>query len=416
MQQKIVLLLWCVFGGSLCYAQKIDVDSLLMAGLNSYRAQAYEQAIQQGQLGVSLAPDYYDFHMLLGRSFLKTGQLVKAANYFDEVMQKAPVYKGAFTHAIQLKIKADEYEQAVVLVDKAIAAHPKEKQFYLTKLKLMYGSQDEHQRLRYLQELNARFPGDPSLLKAQKEAARQNSSMRVGVDHSYSTFNREGAGPWHITGIQFLWERKRMTLVGRLNYTDRRGGGSSLRSGLQYGVDAYIKGGQKAVHYLNGRFSGDAVFPSRQLSYSYYQGHKKGWETEIGGRYIHTSTGTDLYTAIAGLGKYFGSSWINARGFLFFDDEESFPAFAISYRYYFGGQFDYVGLISGYGTAPDESTNLSPFDQRASLDSYRIGLAYSKILGDNPIIGAQLIYNRQEYVVGRKQNQLDLFLSLQFKL
>ncbi|WP_273568609.1 YaiO family outer membrane beta-barrel protein [Maribacter halichondriae] len=416
MQKYIVLLILSSSFTLSSFGQKINTDSLLIEATKSLKSQEYEKAIEQGRLGIKLSPDYYDFHMLLGRVFTKTKKIESAQYYFKQVIENAPVYKDAFTNSIKLEIEAENYEDALQTIQEAMEKYPGDKEFYSSKLKVLQLKEDDEALTAYLEQLVEKYPSDGRLQKLLRDEKSKHSSERIGIDHSYSIFNRDGVGPWHLTGLQYIHERKPLTLIGRINYSDRRSQGESLRSGYQYGLESYIKTGKKGISYLAAYHSSDVLFPELLLSASYFYYFDSGWEADLGGRYIKTSVDTDIYVSALGIGKYFGSSWLYLQSFLFFDNGQTYPAINGIFRYYFNTKYDYLALLSGYGSSPDESANIIQFDERASLDSYRFGMAYNKLFSDHFILGLQLIFNRQEYVVGKKQNQFDVFMSLQYKL
>jgi YaiO family outer membrane protein len=397
-------------------SQKINTDSLLVEGLNSLKSLDYDKAIQQGRLGVKLAPEYTDFHMLLGRAFMKTNKIESAQFYFNHVMTTAPVYKDAFINSINLDNSMKNYENALLTVDKAIIKFRDEKEFYLLKLKILQLKDDHEAVVVYLNEMVERYPGDNRLLELLRKEKSKFISDRIGIDHSYSIFSRENVGPWNLTGIQYVRERKNTTIIGRLNYADRRANSRSQRSGYQFELESYIKTGANGTSISNIAYSNDSVFPKLRLSYSYLHNFSTGWEIDAGGRYIKPNGDTNIYAAAVGIGKYFGSSWVNPTSFLFFEEDENYLALGGTYRYYFNTKYDYFAILTGYGSSPDESLNLTPFTNQVSLDSYRAGIAFNKIFRNKMIIGIQFIGNRQEYVKDKFQNQFDFFASLQYKL
>ena len=393
--------------------QTIDTDSLLLEGIKSLKTKEYAKAIKEGRLGVSISPEYYDFHMLLGRVFAKTKRADSAQYYFKQVIKNAPVYKDAFTNSIKLSIEAKNYENAMQTIDDAIKIYPNDKEFFLDKLKVLELKNDEEILASYLEQLVQKYPTDGRFKQLLRDLKSRYASERIGIDYSYSTFNRDGVGPWHFTGIQYVHERKPLTLVARVNYGDRRSQGVSISSGYQFVLESYIKTGKKGVSFLSASYSPDLLFPKVLASASYFHYFDSGWETELGGRYIKTSTERDIYTTALGVGKYIGSSWLNVNSFLFFDNGENYRAINGTFRYYFNTKYDYIALLTGFGNSPDESANIIRF---STLDAYRVGTAYNKLFGDHFIVGVQFIFNRQEYVVDKWQNQFDVFMSLQYKL
>jgi hypothetical protein len=66
-------------------------------------------------------------------------------------------------------------------------------------------------------------------------------------------------------------------------------------------------------------------------------------------------------------------------------------------RYYFDTKYDYVTVLTGYGSSPDESL-FSRLRTKDLLNSYRIGAGYFKQFGNQFITGAQIMINHQEYI------------------
>lgn len=396
--------------------QMVNTDSLLLEGLKSLKSKNYKQAIQQGRLGIKLAPEYTDFHMLLGRAFMKTKKRESALYYFKHVIATSPDYKDAFTLSINLYNSIKGYENALTTVEKAIENFRHEKEFYLLKLKILQLKNDEETLVAYLNELLEKYPDDRRLRQLLRSEKSKYTSNRIGINYSYSIFDRTGVGPWNLTGIQYVRERKKATLVGILNYIDRQANGSSQKSGYQFAMESYIKIGQKGTSITNLAYSVDNVFPQLRISHSYMHNFDNGWEIDAGGRYIKPSNNKNIYAAAAGLAKYFGSSWLNLSSFLFFEGGQNYLALGGTYRYYFNTKYDYFAILTGYGSSPDESLNLTPFTSPTSLNSYRAGVAFNTIVGNRIILGLQFIGNHQEYVNEKFQNQFDFFMSLQYRL
>jgi hypothetical protein len=77
------------------------------------------------------------------------------------------------------------------------------------------------------------------------------------------------------------------------------------------------------------------------------------------------------------------------------NNKEVNPAFTATARYYFDTKYDYVTVLTGYGSSPDERVSLVDLEQRISLNSYRIGAGYFKQFGNQFITGAQIMINHQ---------------------
>ncbi|KGO96988.1 YaiO family outer membrane beta-barrel protein [Flavobacterium enshiense] len=397
-------------------AQKIDTDSLLIkAAYELNTKKDYSKAIELSRLGIKKAPNYLDFHLLLGRAHWLTQQKDSARYYFNHVINQNPKYKDAFSYLSKLEIEENNSTNAVTVLNKAISFYPEEKEFYLLKADAIALENDDEKTIGYLSNLSEKYPDDKQLQNRLAELRLKSVSDRIGLGYNYTTFSRAGVGPWHLVGLQYVRERKKLTLIGRINYADRRSYGSSVNSGFQYELETYAAHGKKSYSFANAAFSDDIIFPKLRLSYSYFRNLGKGWEGDLGFRYTNTAD-ADLYAGVLGVGKYVGPYWFNVKSYWQWEkDNKMYPAFTATARYYFNTKFDYVTLLTGYGTSPDERVTLGQIEQRVQLNSFRFGAGYYKLLWEHYCLGIQSVLNHQEYTSDKYQNELDIFFSIQYK-
>jgi len=395
-------------------SQKTDVDSLLTYALKDVKSNNLESGLKKSQLGIKLAPDYLDFYLLAGRIHQLTKQNDSARYYFKYVIDKNPAYEDAFLYLINLNLDEEKYIEAQALADKAIAVHPQKKYFKLKKWNVLQLKHDEKEEYQFLKTIEPEFPNDEEMKQRIFFLDSKINSDRVGINYSYTTFSRDNYGPWHLGSVQYIRERSWGSLIGRVSYADRFAFGESVANGLQYEAESYIFTGRMSYSYLGAAYSDDIVFPKLRLGYSYFQNFKKGWEADLGFRFTKAED-REFKTGVIGIGKYIGSYWINFRTFIQNEKSDFYPAFTLTTRYYFDTRFDYLTLIAGYGTSPDERTTLGQFDQRVALDSYRISGGYYKLFNERYLTGIQATFNNQEYTPGLKQNELELSLMFQYK-
>lgn len=408
----LILLLFGITHSAL--SQKVDVDSLLINALKDVKNTHYEAGLKKSHLGIKLTPDYIDFYLLAGRIHQLTKQNDSARYYFNYVIDKSPVYEDAFLYLINLNLEEEKYTEAETLANKAIAVHPEKKYFKLKKWNVLQLKNDEKEEYQFLKTIEPEFPKDEEMKQRIFFLDSKINSDRIGVNYSYTTFDRDNYGPWHLGSAQYIRERSWGSLIGRISYADRFAFGESVANGLQYEAESYIFTGRMSYSYIGAAYSDDVVFPKLRLGYSYFQNFKKGWEADLGFRFTKAED-REFKTGVIGIGKYIKSYWINFRAFIQNEKSDFYPAFTLTTRYYFDTRFDYVTLIAGYGTSPDERTTLGQFDQRVALDSYRISGGYYRLFNDHYLAGIQATYNNQEYTPGLKQNELELSLMFQYK-
>ncbi|MES2545037.1 MAG: YaiO family outer membrane beta-barrel protein [Bacteroidota bacterium] len=396
-------------------AQKIDADSLLVEMTRQINPENnYTKAIEIGKKGIKIAPEYLDFHIALGRAYKITKETDSARYYFNYVIEKNPKYKEAFNYLTQLEIEENKINAALIAVNKGLELYPDDKELQLLKLKALDLSKDKKNTIDYLTILIKKYPKDNGLKNQLFDLKIASYGDRIGINNNTTFFNRDGVGPWNLSGLQYIKQLKNATLIGRYNYIDRQSNNKSIGNGVQYEIESYIKTSKKNYSYAGIGYSDDNIFPKLRLSYSFFQNLSKAWEGDIGIRYNKTSI-DENYAAGFGIGKYIGMGWFNLKTYIQLG-QKPYPTISSTYRYYFKTQFDYFSINAGYGTSPDEREVISQFEERISLNSYRMGIGYNKVFLKNFILGLQTGFNRQEYTPDKFQTELNISLSLQYKL
>ncbi len=415
MRLKFTYLLFALLLQFSFYGQKLNTDSLLVVTNKLINVKKdYTKAIELGHLGIKHAPNYLDFHIALGRAYRFTNEIDSARYYFNYVITKNTNYKEAFTYLTQLEIDERNFNNASVVIDKAITIHPEEKDFYMLKLRVVNMENDDKKTLDYLNVLAKKYPTDKNIKDQIFDLKLKSNSDRIGINYNLTTFDRPGVGPWNLTSIQYVRQRKLITLIGRVNYTNRESFGQMISSGTLYELESYVKMTKKTYSFVNIGLGNDNVFPKLRLNYSFYSSLGKRWENEIGIRYNKTIT-TENYSAVIGFGKYIGAGWLNLRSYMQLGQKKPYPSLSATYRYYFNSKYDYFSLNAGFGTSPDERETISQFDQRISLNSFRIGAGYNKVFLKKLLLGTQIGFNRQEYNSNSYQNELNTSIQLQYQ-
>ncbi|MBD0724402.1 hypothetical protein B6A10_04335 [Flavobacterium sp. L1I52] len=398
------------------FAQQIDTDNLLKEALHETNVeQNYPSALKKSQLGIKLAPDYLDFYLLSGRIYQITQKKDSARYYFNYVIDRNPKYEEAFLYLINLNLEEKKYNEAEITINQALQNHPENKNFRYKKLLVYQLENNEQKEYDYVKILELQYPNDAELKQRIFILETKNNSERIGINYSYTAFDRKNYGPWHLGSLQYIRQRNWGSLIGRVSYANRFASGESIIDGVQYEAESYLFTGKKSYSYLNAAYSEKAVFPKLKLGYSYFQNFSNGWEADLGIRYVKTLD-ADFTTAVVGIGKYIGSYWINLKSYIQSNNNSIYPAFTLTSRYYFDTQFDYLSLIAGYGSSPDERSTLGQYENRVSLNSYRIGGGYFKLINKNFLTGIQLTVNNQEYTPHLIQNEIEIALMFQYKL
>ncbi|WP_338647999.1 YaiO family outer membrane beta-barrel protein [Flavobacterium sp. KS-LB2] len=411
----VVFVLILIFSNQKINAQKIDTDSLLTVIVKDMQNEKnYAKNIQRALMAKKIAPNYLDYYLILGRNHDLLKNKDSAAYYYNYFIKKTNANEDAFNYLINIELEKENYTEAEKTIEQAIQMHPDNRDFQKKKIVLYQVQKETKKEYNYIQSLQVKYPNDPEIKQSLFLIESKINADRLGINYSYTTFNREGYGPWHLGSIQYIRERGWGSLIGRVNYANRLSSGESIAEGKQFEAESYFFTGKNNYSYVSIAYSPDLVFPRLRVGYSFYQNFKKGWEADLGLRYIESET-IETKIIVLGVGKYIGSYWINFRSYLQNNDNEYNPSFALTTRYYLDTKYDYFSVVAGYGTSPDERTTLGQFEQRVSLNSFRIGAGYNRLINNHYLAGIQTTFNNQEYAPNLKQNELEISLMFQYK-
>ncbi|MEN2412758.1 YaiO family outer membrane beta-barrel protein [Flavobacterium mesophilum] len=408
-----LILCFILFSVQNAKAQKVDTDSLLTVIIKDMQTKHpnYKLNIERALLGKKTAPDYLDFHLALGRNYDFVNVKDSARYYYNYVIDKNPKYQEAFIYLINLDIEEKKYDDGVAVANKAIELYPDEKAFRLKRIEFYSLQNDTENEAKYLKSIRAKFPNDPDIEQRLFELYSLINMDRVGAYYNYTTINRDGVGPWHLGSVDYLRQRSWGSLIGKVSYANRLAANSVMTSGLQFEVESYLFAKKKNYSYIDVAYSQDDAFPKLRLGYSFFHNFSKGWEADLGVRYILMNDDSDVKTLNIGIGKYFGSYWVNLRSYI----QSEGPSFTLTSRYYYKTKFDYVTLIAGYGTSPDDKTRSADYESRLSLRSYRLSAGFFKLIKSHYIAGFMITDNEQEYTANKFQTELDFAFVLQYK-
>ena len=275
-QQRVTAFIaLCVIGIQIVIAQQINTDSLLNEAYKSLNKQEFQNALQQAQLGQQVSPDYLDFQVVIGRVYQLTQQTDSARIYFKQVIEKNKAYQEAFTYLINLELETENYVNAAQVIETALTAHPQNKVYRYKKLALLQLQNETEQERKYLIELAILYPQDPDIRQRIFWLDSRFDNDRLGFQYSLTTFDRDGIGPWHLGTLQYIRERKWGSLLGRINYTERRSNGVSQLDGIQFEGESYLFTSERSYANISIGYSNDLVFPKWRLGATYFQNLKK---------------------------------------------------------------------------------------------------------------------------------------------
>lgn len=406
MNYKLFLsLLILLFSATLVQAQTSD-ELFVQAKKAAFDENNYPKAISLTQTALKQSPNYTDIQVFLGRLYTWSKKPDSARLILNRAIALQPKDEDAHLALGFLEFWNDNSEKALTVVNQGLQSNPTSESLLLLKSKVL----NDLKRWEEADEVVSKvLKQNPSLTEARALAARikENSAKnRFGISYDYIYFDKQFADPWHLASVDYGRQTKFGSITGRINYANRFN-----TNGYQFEVDAYPRISNTFYTYVSGAISDKSgVFPRYRAGFSLYANLPLSFEAEAGFRMLYFGSSTWIYTA--SIGKYYKSFWFNLRTYITPGGAGTSQSFALSTRYYYGGVDDYVVLTLGRGISPDDQQNNVLINTGTyRLKSSNVALGWRKSIKTFNVLTAKIGYDRQEYLVNTKGNQLDFGLG-----
>ena len=220
---KLFFCLFLFFNQNTNAQKKIDTDSLLTVIVKEMKTSNpnYDLNIQRALLGKKLAPDYLDFHLVLGRNYDLNKVKDSARYYYNYVIDKNPGYEDAFLYLINLDIEEKKYDQGLNTTNKAIELFPDSKPFRIRRIAIYSLQNDTYNEEKYLKSIKSKFPNDPDIGQRLYLLYSKTNFDRIGVYYNVTTIDRDGIGPWHLGSADYVRQRIWGSVSAKVNYAKR---------------------------------------------------------------------------------------------------------------------------------------------------------------------------------------------------
>jgi YaiO family outer membrane protein len=230
---------------------------------------------------------------------------------------------------------------------------------------------------------------------------------KISVDYTLDLFQRSrDYGPWHMVTLDYSRKFPFLTFIGRINYAARDFGGG-MKPGVQFEMDAYPKIRKGLYGYLNAGYSPSSIFPVFRAGLEPYFGLPWSMETSIGIRYLQFSTAVFILTGH--IGKYYGNYWFSLRPFLTFKPEGLSISGIFQARRYLADADNYLNLVLGYGSSPEELISTQEIDRVAA---YKAGFDIQKTISSAFLLKGGVKYEYEEYRVGEFGHRFSFSIGL----
>lgn len=361
---------------------------------------------------------YTDQLLASGRQYLANDEEDSALIEFTKALSVSPNDTTTLFYVINLLTTKKQYDSVSTLIERGRRLYPNNP-FFLQKRASLYESQQKWEEAwRSADTLSKLIPWDTKTQDYAHYLFSRRLKNEVGLFYLHSKImDTTHTNMNSIATVQYSRRFRKGTITGRVNYAGR-----FIGTAFQYELEAYYNMTPKWYLFGVGAFSdNNIIFPRYRAGLSLFHGFNKGWEGELGGRYLKANAGT-IYSGVAGLGREVNDLYFNLKGYLInlirTDNTSSLYYSAImTTRYYLNNRTEYFSAIAGYGTAPDDFSVNYDLTRTLAYNTISVGAGYSKQIQYRTTIGIFASWYNMKTGVdvfgnGTFRNQYDIYATL----
>jgi YaiO family outer membrane protein len=343
-------------------------------------------------------PKNSDAQTLLARTYAWDKRYDSARIELNQVLSYSDKNEDATNALIDVELWSDNYKSALDISNKALKdINPRSEDFLLKKARALANLNNPKETLFTLQELLKINPKNAQALTAVEMARQELRLNKIGIQYDHDEFTSPFS-PWNNISLYYDRTNQRLgSVIGRINSARRFD-----KSGTQYEIDIYPKLNKKIDTYFNFGYSRSDIFPKYRWGFSLYKGLPKGFEGELGMRYLKFSKSTFIYTGL--LGKYVSDFLFSFRAYIIPREIGYAKTFVFITRHYLNESDNvkrpnnYLTLTLASGIAPDEFVRDITLLKDPYLRSKSARLAFQRRFWHKYIFSTAIGYARDEFL------------------
>lgn len=356
---------------------------------------------------------YLDQLLGSGKQYLADDESDSALVEFYKALEVAPNDTVTLYYTINLLNDKKEYDTALVLIDRGRRLYPTNPYFLQKKADVLanakrydeaYHAADTLAKLTQLQK-HIDFAAMLYAMRLKNE---------IGLFYLHATVI-DASDVKRISGIatvQYSHIYKRGVFNARLNYAGR-----TIGTGYQAELETYYNHSKKWYSYIAGAYSPNiTIFPKLRMAYSIVHALPKGYDLDLGLRYLQLTTGTML-APTAALSKDLNDFYLSFRmyqlNFRINDKPSVYYSYIFTSRYYLTeNRQNYFTATAGYGTAPDDFSTNYALSENATYKSVIVGAGYRWQMYYRTTFSVNATWYNQQTTATVYKNQYDIYLTL----
>lgn len=414
---KFIVIFLLVSGVYSAYGQKDTITDFKKSYLQA-RQLAFDgkrdEARELAYRILKYNPNYYDAKLLIGRTLAWDKQYDSAIVVVNALLKKKSEVRDAYDLLIDIYKWSKQNETSLRYCNLGLSYYPNDKVFLYKKADLLYQADNIKLAKHTVEQLLAINPSHEKgneLLKKLKPKFIN----KVKISHSFDYFEKPWTRRWHLTSIEVSTKPKIGTIIGKVNL------GQILRDGNhffedvrpQFEIDAYPKLTKKMYAYVSYGYAPNGYFPEHRSGLEIFRKFPYSFEASLGMRHLKWSDHVVFYTGSVGM--YYKNLWFSFRPFIFPKSYGVSHSYNFFVRHYFKTAENYVGILVGWGSSPDDPANNSIIDDESlsKIKSKKIKLNYKKRI-KSWSIDLEAGYKYEEYQIDSYRNNFDTKIGLTY--
>ncbi|MDR6733728.1 tetratricopeptide repeat protein [Sphingobacterium sp. 2149] len=353
-----------------------------------------------------------DAWMAAGLVFQKKALVDSAIFCYNRVLEGNRTDSLAHMNKIGLLMGKGDFAYALRCVDTALQRFEYAEPFLLKKVIVLDSLGRFAEAAQYADTLSKRFDQRKHREYAAflRSKTMQHAFGLSLLNSSFSGVDDNPAPPAYRIATLYYTRRlsPKISYGAQLLFTGRQSGTGIMGEG-----DLTYTASKLLYWKASIGISNNVLLPKYRLAYSLYRQLGKGFEGEIGTRFLEVVEVKAL-SLVAGVSKSFAPFLLNARIFAIKEEKDFYLAFQAGAKYELT-EADLLQANFGMGTSPDDRSRLILLPELGGVMSRSLGAGYRRTINYRTSLGLNGTYTSQKIGTATFRNQYDLLLALQVK-
>lgn len=398
-----------------------DLDALFAKAREQAFAGKNEKARELCQQILQNKPNYLDAEVLFGRTLAWDKMHDSARVVFQKAFAENHDYKDLTLAYTDNEIWSENYANGLKICNQFLENNLQDRDILFRKAKILNFLGEKKQALKLAENLHKLNPNDKEITDFLQKLKEELLSQTIDFQYAFKIINKPFKRQTHIQSVSYSVKTPSFTIIPRLNSGQHVFEGSNFFEdvGWQLETDAYVNFTPKLYSYWNFGISDQTFFPKLRAGFELFTVLPLATEASAGFRYLqfvqnNQKNNVIVYTASAGI--YVKNLWFSLRTFLTPQNNEISQTYLFSVRNYFENPENYVFVMLGSGSSPDNPLkNINSFKDY-KLNSLRIYSGIQWQLNRKLILNTFLGIEKEEYNPNLFRNAFTINCSLALKL